>query len=272
MERTLRPRPLARRHAGRGPRSRLVRDPAPHPRRGAARGLTSRPASTTTSSGTTGKRPWPSTASPIVDGLPAMTAGCAPTTPSNTWSRRRSHRRADHKGTGQDLARGGDIPVWFLGTKPVGASVVRMTEGLPSGCDTPSWGRSAGSAIETWPGPWSGHFGSRTPACVQRGLHAPARGEFRTGVGDRTRERGGIRRPRAGPARRSRPQCPLLTTALPDGLTVTGAVALADRAPALQEAVTVCRLAGRRRTDPRRGGARRRGLQQPAQDDAVAKR
>ena len=38
VERALRARPLARRHARRGPRPRLVRHPPPHPRRGAALG------------------------------------------------------------------------------------------------------------------------------------------------------------------------------------------------------------------------------------------
>ena len=94
VERALRARPLDRRDARRGPRPRLVRHPAPHPRRGAAVGAHRRRASTPTSSGTTGKRPWPSTGSPIAGGRRATTAGCAPTTPSSTWWRRRCRRRA----------------------------------------------------------------------------------------------------------------------------------------------------------------------------------
>ena len=57
VERALRARPLARRDGRRGPRPRLVRHPAPHRGRDPARGTTSPPACTATSSGTTGRPP-----------------------------------------------------------------------------------------------------------------------------------------------------------------------------------------------------------------------
>ena len=64
-------------------------------RRDPARGTTSRPGCTTTSSGTTGRRRSPSTGSPIAGGRRATTAGCAPTTPSSTsWPRRCRPRAA----------------------------------------------------------------------------------------------------------------------------------------------------------------------------------
>src|SRR3954454_12756954 len=57
------------------------------------RGITSAPACTRTSFGRTGRTRSPSTASPIVAGHPATTAGCAPTTASSTSWPRRCRRR-----------------------------------------------------------------------------------------------------------------------------------------------------------------------------------
>ena len=94
VERGLRARPLARRDARRGPRPRLVRHPAPHPRRGAAvgahRGRSARRLPLGRLAGGARRR----TGSPIAGGLRATTAGCAPTTPSSTWWRRRWRPRA----------------------------------------------------------------------------------------------------------------------------------------------------------------------------------
>ena len=103
VERALPARPLARRDGGRGARPRLVRHPAPHRRRDPAVGPHRRRAAPATSSGTTGRRRWPSTGSPIAGGRRATTAGCAPTTRSSTSWRRRSPPAGGSQGTGQDL-------------------------------------------------------------------------------------------------------------------------------------------------------------------------
>ena len=107
VERALPPRPLARRDGGRRARPRLVRHPAPHRGRGPARGTTSPPGCTATSSGTTGRRRWPSTGSPTAAGRPATTAGCAPATRSSTSWPRAVPPAGGSQGTGQDLAVGG---------------------------------------------------------------------------------------------------------------------------------------------------------------------
>ena len=109
MVRALRARPLARRLHGRGHRPRLVRHAAP---RGATRscpGSTSPPACTKTSCGPTGRRRSPSTASPIVAGHPAMTAACAPTTRSSTWSPRPSRPPAAVRAPAKTSTRGGEV-------------------------------------------------------------------------------------------------------------------------------------------------------------------
>ena len=98
--------PLARRHGRRGPRRRLVRHPPPHRRRDPPVGPHRGRACTATSSGTTGRPRCTSTGSPIAGGRPATTAGCAPTTPSSTSSRRAVPPAGGSQGTGQDLELG----------------------------------------------------------------------------------------------------------------------------------------------------------------------
>ena len=163
VERALRARPLDRRDGGRGPRPRLVRDPAPHPRRGAALGPHRRRASTTTSSGRTGRRRWPSTGSPIAGGRRATTAGCAPTTPSSTWWPRRSPPAGGSQGTGQDLERrGAGASRSASSSTRSGRSAVRVRGDAGSRCGsgTRSGARSAGSRTATSPGRSSGRSAS----------------------------------------------------------------------------------------------------------------
>ena len=120
--RALRPGPVDRR--ARRPRDDASRTPstATGPRTRCCPGTTSRPASTGTSSGRTGRTPWPSTGCPTAAGPRATTAVPAPATGSSTWWPRRCPRPAGAREPGQDLSTGGQVPVRFLSTAPSGAA------------------------------------------------------------------------------------------------------------------------------------------------------
>ena len=79
-----------------------------------SRGSTSRQGSTPTSCGTTGRRRSPGAGSRTAAGRPAMTAGCAPATPSSTSSPRRCRRPAAARAPARTWPRGGEIPVTLV--------------------------------------------------------------------------------------------------------------------------------------------------------------
>ena len=205
VERALRARPLVRRDARRGARPGLVRDPAPHRRRGPARGTTSPPGCTRTSSGRTGKRPWPSTGSPIAGGRRATTAGCAPTTRSSTWWPRRCRRPAAARARARTWSARGAAPVRFLGTEPGGGAVMRGDAGFPVRLRYTKRGkvrwishRDVARALER------AFRITELPLAFTRGLLAPPEGELRARAVDRARERCRVPRPRVRSRGRAR--------------------------------------------------------------------
>ena len=116
VERALRPRPAgSTRWPPRGSTPTGTSPGTARPTRSCP-GTTSRPACTGTSSGRTGRRPSPSTGSPIAGGRRVMTAGCARGTRSSTSWRRTSRPAGGSQGTGQDLATGHTVPVQLLPT------------------------------------------------------------------------------------------------------------------------------------------------------------
>ena len=105
----------------------------------------------------------------------ATTAAPAPASASSTSWPRRCRRPAGSQGTGQDLARGGRVPVRFTppGPEPAwprrppsgrrlrwAASRPRPRAAGGSGSATPSRARSASPATGTWPGCGSGPCGA----------------------------------------------------------------------------------------------------------------
>ena len=77
------------------------------------------------------------------------------------------------------------------------------------------------------------------PARVHAGLLAPAEGELRSGAADRATRATPSTSTSSCASRSHRRRCSdRLTAALPEGMEVTGAGALVERAPSLQEAVT----------------------------------
>ena len=209
VERALRARPLARRDGGRGPRPRLVRHPPPHPRRGAAVGPHRAPGCTPISSGPTGRRRSPSTASPIAGGLRATTAGCAPATPSSTSSRRRSRPRAAARAPARTCPRRCRDPGHAASgpNRPLagGRCLMRGDAGFPVRVRYAKRGKVR----------WISHRDvaraferalriEQLPLAFTLGLLAPPEGELRARAVDRLRERRRVPRPRARGTDRSR--------------------------------------------------------------------
>ena len=109
--RALRPRPVERRAWPPRPVDSTGTSTATAPRTRCCRGTTSRPACTRTSSGRTGATRSPRSASRTAAGRLATTAARAPATASSTSWPRPSPPAGGSQGTGQDLSRGGEVPV-----------------------------------------------------------------------------------------------------------------------------------------------------------------
>ena len=189
--------------------------------RGPARGTTSRPGCTATSSGRTGRPRWPSTGCPTAGGRPATTAGCAPTTRSSTSSRRR-------------VAAGGREPGHRSGPRPAAARSrssslgTRRRRGVPcgvttasrSGCGSRSTARCASSRTATWPARSSGRSASRQlPLAFTQGFSPRPKVSFGLALSRRPRERRRVPRPRARASRSTCRRCSTpLAAALPEGI------------------------------------------------------
>ena len=103
---------------------------------------------------------------------------------------------------------------------------------------------------------------AQLPLAFTEGFSPRPEGELRAGAVDRARERRRVPRPRARRRDRSRARCRRRSpTRCPTAWPSSARSPLAERAPALQEAVTARRVAGRarprRRLTDRRGRARR---------------
>ena len=208
------------------------------PRTSASRGTTCRPACTRTSSGRTGETPWPRSASRTAGGRRATTAARAPATASSTSSPRPRRRPGGSQGTGQDLPRGGDVPVTLLSAKPTAG--VALMRGRASA--SPSSARSASPATATSPGSGSGPCGAsscRSPTprgsrparrCTSGWPCRPATSRSpststSTSTDERPVDVDGLPALLPGAARRDR---------------ATAAAVIAPGTPSLQQAVTSC--------------------------------
>ena len=192
--------------------------PATAPRTRSCRGTTSRPGCTRTSSGRTGRTPWPSTASPTAGGRPATTAGCAPATASSTSWPRRSPPAGGSQGTGQDLSRGGDGAGRAAGPagrdagrRGVTRSALRFTKRGKVRFDSPPRRRPRVRAGVP-----------HAPSCrvaFTEGFSPRPKVSFGLALLDRPRARRRVPRRRARPTSRSTStRCPAGSTpALPDG-------------------------------------------------------
>ena len=227
VERALRARPLARRDGRRGPRPRLVRDAAPHPRRDAAVGPhRGRPAPDFL------WHDWqaalPSTGSPIAGGRRATTAGCAPTTRSSTWWPRRSRPRAAARAPARTSApRRRRRRVRVPGPRPAGAcgSGARRQRRSRCGSCTRSGGRCAGSRHRDVARAMERAFRiTQLPLAFTRGVLAPPEGQLRARPFHRPRERRRVPRPRVlARGRLRRPRRAVFSEALPEGMAVVAA-------------------------------------------------
>ena len=167
------------------------------------------------------------------------------------------------QGTGQDLSAGAGVPVRFLGAKPQRGG--RRREGrsgaIRCGSATRSGARSAGSRTATSPARSSGRFGSRKlPLAFTEGFSPRPKVSFGLALSTGHESEAEYLDLVFADEVELEALSVSLTDALPDGMAVTGAVPLAERAPALQEAVTAVVWhvepdSRRRRTD-RRVGAR----------------
>src|SRR6266511_1445501 len=202
------------------------------------RGTTSRPDCTAISSGRTGRPRCTSTVSPIAGGRRATTAGCAPITRSSTSSRRRLPRRAG--------ARGRDRTSAAVATRRSRSSgcrrrrvPVRGDTGFPVRIRFTKRGKvrfishrdvarafERAFRIEQLPLAFTQGFAPRPKVSFGLALsvgHESDAEYLDVQLVDEV--------PLDSLAQR-------ISDALPDGIEVSGTAALADRAPALQEAIT----------------------------------
>ena len=197
--------------ARRRSRPRLVRHPAPHPRRSAAVGPHRPPVCTRTSSGRTGRRRSPRTGSPIAAGRRATTVGCAPTTPSSTSWRRPSRPAGGSQGTGQELVGARRDPTLRCGSSARSPRFPRRERAdaghlrVPGPLDVHEAGQGPlDLASRRRPRDGAGVSHRGAPARVHRGVLAAAEGELRARAVDRARERRRVPRPRVRPRGRPR--------------------------------------------------------------------
>ena len=224
--RALRPRPLARRDGAPRPDDRLVRVPPPHRGRGPARGTTSRPASTRTSSGRTGATRSTRSASRTAAGRRATTAAPAPATASSTSSPRPCRRPAAARAPARTSPAAARCPV-TLAARPgatAGSGRVRVRLRFAK------LGKVRFTSHRDVARIWERALRRAAAAGrLHRGVLAPPQAALRAGPVDRPRVAGRVprHRPRRGHRRRpsTSPGCPRCSTpALPAGVDVTAAV------------------------------------------------
>ena len=212
---------------------RLVRAPAPRPRTRSCPGTTSRPACTRTSSGRTGRTPWPSSAcrdcrwTPCYDCGACTGYGIEHVVASAVAARRRQpgHRPGPGPGrVGPVLPRA--VPVAArAGSRRVTRVRVRFAK----------LGKIRWTSHRDMARMWERAFRrTELPLALHRGLLAPAQGQLRAGPLHRPRVGGRVPRRRAG--RDGEPvdvdALPgLLSAALPDGVDAAAAAVIGRPSP-----------------------------------------